>query len=47
MMIQNKDRILNYWKDRVEHERVLNYAKSHDIQITVTTLEWFLWMIER
>lgn len=44
-MIRDRNLILEHWKDRLEREREINTTKRHDIQITVDTLAWFLWMI--
>lgn len=46
IMKQEKEKVLGYWNERLIHERELNKKQSHDIQIVLTTLEWFLWMID-
>lgn len=43
-MIQDSAKVLDYWKDRLKMER--SRDGRHDISITLTTLEWFLLMIE-
>jgi hypothetical protein len=44
--IHNSERLLEYWKGRLEQEKELSLKKRHDIVITIDTLAWFLWAIE-
>lgn len=43
VMKQDSEKVLAYWKRRAKDEE----GKMGDIRILLTTLEWFLWMIER